>query len=314
MTTPETDIFRTITADEYAQLAASPASVFDSAAFIALNAGKVSRVEYFAGHGLCMAAGLGDDGLWRAPFSAPFSMPTATGVSAPDFKAFAQDLYAATNGRLRLILPPPFHRHVGLWAEALRTLPLACVTDYSYHYPLSQAVDYSEHLRPSQRRYLKKSQQIPFTSDNTTSLEEAYGFIAEQHMKLGYNMAMSGQQVLDTAQIIDVDVLSLRQDGRLMAAGYFYHVADGIVQMINWDDNVDFRHLRPMPSFVLHVVKHYAAMPGIDILDLGPASTDGVKNEGLVRFKLSIGAVETEKLTFLPHDCAPNAVHPQKNA
>ena len=314
MTTAGTDIFRSITADEYAQLAASPATVFDSAAFNALNASKVSRVSYFAGHGLCIAAGLGDDGLWRAPFSAPFSMPTATGVCSPDFKAFARDLHAAVEGRIRLILPPPIHRHVGLWTEALRTLPLACITDFSYHYPLSQAVDYMAHLRPSQRRYLRKSMQVPYTFDSRTSLEEAYNFIAVQHNKLNYHMAMSLKQVLDTAQIIDVDVLSLRLEGCLMAAGYFFHVNDGIVQMINWDDNVEYRHLRPMPSFVRHVMEHYASKNNVKILDLGPASTDGVKNDGLVRFKLSIGAVETEKLTFLPHDCVPDTAHPQKNA
>lgn len=298
MTSRNTDIFREIRAEEYADADFSSAEVFDSPDFIRLNAPKADRVAYYAGYGLRLALGRGTDGIWRAPFSAPYSIPTVTNRAEYDFEAFAKELIKSL-GRVKFVLPPPFHSHAAEWREALGKAGLVEVIDYNYHYPLEQAGDFDRYLHTNTKRNLKSASRHRYVFEPKARLDEVYDFVAAHHQLLGYPMAMTRQQVLDTASVIDIDAMTLSLDGAIVAAGYFYHVAPGIVQMICWADDRTQLQLKPMPYFAKQVVQHYATNRKLKILDLGPASSEGVKNEGLVRFKLGLGAIESEKPTFI---------------
>lgn len=271
-------------------------SVFDSEAFIRLNAAKVRRVVVAEGDGLAQILGETDGGIFRAPFSAPFSMPLR-GENA-DYRAFAQQLFAACRGRLELTPAPVFHRDVPAWTAALDSLPLVRTDDFNYHIPVERLAETQAYMSKMARRNLRRAMSVGFELRMTRDIEGVYGFLAEHHRALGYHMAMTCQGVCDTAAILPVDFFEVMLDCRRAAAAIFYRVAPGIVQLINWGDALDLRGYRTS-SFMAHAIfAYYAALGDINIIDLGPASTDGVRNEPLIAFKLGLGAVETCKPTY----------------
>lgn len=289
-----TETVKEISLDEY-QRCFEPPTVFDSAAFIRLNAHKVSRVAVVSGHGLALPIGYdADSGLWRAPFSAPFAMPAGGG----DYAAFAHDLLSFCEGRVQLVTPPPFHVGVPEWINVLDNEELTRVDNYSYHYPLERLDSMKSYMSTNMRRNYNSAMRQGFSLRLTNDVDAVYNFIANHHKQLGYHMAMTLQQVRDTTQVADIDFFECVLDGQVVGAAFFYHVAPGVTQLINWGDALDMRD-KHITAFLLYSIFEHYRSRGILIVDLGPASVDGVKNEGLVRFKLSAGCIETVKPTFI---------------
>lgn len=271
-----------------------PRTVFDSAPFLRLNAGKVAEVAVVAAHGLALA--LGSDAethMWKAPFSAPFAMPAGAG----DYDAFAREIVGFADGNLQIVVPPPFHADAERWIEALDNQGLVREDNYNYHYPLERLDNpksfMSKDVKRNYNHALRQGFMLQLASDGT----RAYDFIADHHRKLGYRMAMTSEQVLATTQVADIDFFECRLDDQLVGAAIFYHVAPGVVQLINWGDELSMRNKHITNYIAFRAFEHYREI-GMKVVDLGPASVDGIKNEGLVRFKLAIGCVETLKPTF----------------
>lgn len=285
---------REVTADDYRRLFATMPTVFDTVDFALLNAAKCRRVAFVEGGGCGMVLGLGDDGVWRAPFSAPYASMTGAGDAA----SFLDGLLAFTGGRLALTLPPPIYGG-GAFAEALAARGLVSLHEYNYHYDLSHFADFEAGLSSLARRNLRRARRNDFSLSLTSDLDAVYAFIAEHHRRLGYRMAMALEQVRDTLRVVPADLFVLTLDGAVAAAGIFFHTAPGVVQLINWGDDTSLRDLRTMNFMAWAVLQHYAADGVTRIVDLGPASTDGVKNDGLVRFKLSLGCTESLKPRLL---------------
>lgn len=277
---------------EYGQLFPNPPTCFDTAKFAEINAMRAEEVRCLTGHGLGIIIGRKNDGVWHAPFSAPYASVSGDG----DHNRFASDLIEATEGRLMLTLPPPIY---GSKAAGEAFLPLAksVTEDYNYHYDLRNYPDYEAHLSPMARRNFHKAMKTAFTLEKTDDISGVYGLIAEHHKALGYRMAMTEADIRRTTEAVEMDFFKINLGDTLAGAAIYYRTAPGTKQLINWGDNLDLRHLRVM-QFMAYSIFGFYHENGFHTIDMGPASTDGVKNEGLISFKLSLGCVETKKLTL----------------
>lgn len=271
-----------------------PSTVFDNADFLALNAYKVSEISVLADCGLALAFGLdAASGEWRAPFSAPFAMPAGEG----DFNAFAKTLVVNCSNKFVLTPPPIFHSNAQEWDNALYNMGLRVCNDYNYHYPLERFESCKDFMAKHIKRDYNRALRQGFNLLKTTDLSTVYNFIANHHRLLGYRMSMSYEQIVKTSAVIDADFFVCMLGDTVVGAAIFYHVAPGIVQLINWGDDINIRS-KCTANFIIFKAFEFYRNQGLDIVDLGPASSYGIKNEGLVRFKLAIGCVETLKPTF----------------
>ena len=290
---------RAVTAAEYAALFPEPHTVFDTVAFATLNAARAERLLFLAGHGMGIILGE-RNGTWHAPFSAPYSLPAGSG----DCDAFLNDILAITGPQLALTLPAPFYGGAE-WADALNRAGAINGHEYNYHYPLERFDHFADYALDPVPRNLRRAAKAAFSLVETDDIDTVYTLIADHHRHLGYHMAMTLQQVKETARILKADFFLLLKEGTPAAAAFVEHTAPGIVQLINWGDDPQLRQWRTMNALAHELLRHYAATPGIEIFDLGPASTDGIRNEGLIRYKLSLGAVETLKPTRTPKPLDP---------
>ncbi len=281
-----------LTYTDYARKYADVRTAFDTAAFAQLNAPLADEVHCYSNGELGIIMGL-RDGMWLAPFSAPYASVSGDG----DMSAFAEQLLGQKTSGCRFILPPPIYG-CEKWQQELETRATKVVSDFNYHYDLNNFDEFEHRLDSAARRNFRRAIKAGFTLEKTDDIEAAYAVMAEHHRQLGYRMAMPLERVLATSKIIETDFFFVRYKGEIAAAAMYDHSAKGIVQLINWGDDLQLRQMRTMNFMSYAIFRYYAERGDIHTIDLGPASTDGVKNEGLVRFKLALGCIETPKLTI----------------
>lgn len=305
-------IVREVSAADYRNRFPQAGHVFNSIPFASLNTSKVGKVLYLliedegrTRFGLI----LGERGdLLASPFSAPYGgleYSRDERIEKVNEAVEAVADFGREKGLpVRLTLPPRFHSpemNMKITAALLNRPGALSHADYNYHYELSRVTDFEKWLSPSARRNFHTSLKSDFRFEplgNTPDdISRAYEVIRINHESLGHALRMSRQAVIDTATVLKADFFIMTLDGKDVAAAQIYHVAPGIVQLINWGDLPDYRSLRPMNFMAWKVMEHYHAA-GEKIYDLGPASEDGTPATGLCDFKEGLGCSLTMKFTF----------------
>lgn len=245
------------------------------------------------GHAVCgQIFGLKDDGMWHAPFSAPFSAPSGT-VTPETVNTFYTLAAKWLDTDLVLVWPPMVYN-----PPVQPTDPQAIV-DVNYHYPMDRFANYEQYLSRSGRYNHHRWQKHKFECVHTTDVNRTYSIIERNRKAMGYPLAMSQLAVNTTLTVVRMHFFILFCEGEEAAAAIIYETAPGIVQVIYWGDLPQFRGMRAMNALAYLVFKWFADVrPDIHTIDIGPASTLGVRNQGLCDFKESIGCVATPKFTL----------------
>lgn len=291
---------REIALEEFESVFPSAPAVYASAAFNILNRDKADRIAAFAacdGDGrpvLGQIMGL-RDGRWLAPFSAPFSAPSAHGpVSVEALDEFYGAVRAHTHSPLRIVCPPPFY------SDTAHPTIGRIVEDANFHYEMARFADYEKYLSRSGRYSHHRGRKTDFEFTKTDDIPRAYAVIEANRRAMGYPLAMSLDLVTRTVGgTVDADFFVLSHIGQDVGAAMLYSVTPGIMQVIYWGDLPHIRPARGMNYMAWRIFGWYADhRPDIRIIDIGPSSSDGVRNEGLCQFKLSLGCIETPKPTI----------------
>lgn len=270
-----------------------PATVYDSADFARTVSAAYGTMYILAtdedGNTVGMTWGKDEYGTWNAPFSAPYALCSMSRADMPvslqTLRAIAGYVDTEAHGKWRMVLPPEFYAPALIHAAAevfgAQGHELFC--DRNYAHPVQSQ------LTSVARRNLRKAENHgSFALITDADAGAVYDLIAEHHRQLGYEMAMTRDQVLATARTIPMDFFMVMDEDIPAAAAYYQHTAPHIVQMINWGDTAEARPLR-VTNWMDHAISlHYATL-GISTIDLGPGTHHGIPNEGLERFKTSLG-------------------------
>lgn len=300
-----------LSAKKYAELFPNPAHVFNSVAFTELNRHKCDAVRYLAFSDTKLRGGLivGQRGdRFSAPFSAPYGGFTLTKrqpIETFDAMLSALREHLGAGKRLSITLPPLWYDPDTLSksVNALsRTEGAKSLVDLSYQLGLIPGSGMSvDAMSVTGRQNLRRSLNAPFefvhTDGSLQAIKEAYGIIRRNHEENGYPLRMSLDDVAATAEVVPADFFLLRLNGTSVAAAQVYTVAPGIAQLINWGDIRDASHLCPMNRLAYELAAYYSRH-GVKAFDLGPATEDGIPNEGLCRFKESIGCTPSLKFRY----------------
>lgn len=108
---------------------------------------------------------------------------------------------------------------------------------------------------------------------------------------------MSWEQVQETIQITEHDIFLLNKKGKDVAAAIVFCVNKDVYQVIYWGDIDGYSEERPMNLLAENVYEFYQ-QKGIQVLDIGPSTENGVPNYGLRDFKESIGVSVLIKVYF----------------
>ena len=281
--------------------------VYGTAEFTALVAPRAEAVIHAVGSDdgehprLGLILGL-REGAWMAPFSAPFAELAYRKPQALEhiYDFFTELHHQLGEAPLRVTLPPAVYdpAMIPKAAGTLANLPGArAAWDYNYHYPLSRAADFPRWLEAAFRNHYNFASRQGFTLEDTP-IARAYAVIAANRAHRGYPLAMSQEQVERTAEVVPVLALTLTSAAGDAASAIVYHTSPAVAQVIYWGDSPEHTHLRPMNILPLLVARRVKEVwPQAETLDIGPASTLGVPNAGLCRYKEAFGCLPQLKLT-----------------
>lgn len=297
--------------EQYFHAFPAPRVPYASKAFVDITAARADAVRYFISYDEKGVPRLGiilgyTDGEWLAPFSAPF---TEIAYNKPQslerIYDFISELTDMLQGApLHITLPPAFYDPQVMPAlhGVLANYAKKAIWDYNYYLPIHNATDFAATLSTSARKNFRRALQSGFSFEKTEDIDRAYAVIEANRRAHGYALAMGLEQIRRTVVPgpggIHADFFTMSLAGADVAAAMVYRISPSIAQVIYWGDAPGYSDLRPMNLLPYMLVRHYHD-DGVSILDIGPSSTRGVPNQGLCRFKESIGCCLSLKPTFV---------------
>lgn len=298
--------------DSYRRAFPHPGHIYNSVQFSELNRGKCDDVLYLAlydgGRLRCGMIAGERDGAIMSPWSAPFGGLTVN--RRQSFRCIdnaVKTLCTFTKSQERSLvvtLPPEFYGDNAAikCAYSLMSTPGIEITPHlNYAADLTRHLDPVELMSPKSRWSIGRALMSHYTITRQPAIESEitrnYNLILANHNAKGRELRMSLHDFMATAPVAGSDFFIMTFDGIDIAAAQLHHAAPGIVQLINWGDLPLHHHPGAMNLLALHIMRHYKA-EGARMLDFGPVdSCDGV-NEGLSKFKESLGCTPSLKYTF----------------
>lgn len=303
-------IVRMIEADEYFGMFPRALTVYGQRSFLELNAPRAEAVRLFAGFDakgsprLGLALGL-KQGRWLAPYSAPWGEISCNRPQSMEtIYDFASELAHMLEGNpVSIALAPALYDPEMLPKEhaVLGNLASRTALDINYHYPLERFDAFEQHLSSAARNKYRAAMRQGFEFEAGADPQRAYAVIAANRQSKGYPLAMSLEQVLATvapAGPAKADFFVMSREGEDVAAAMVYRLTPKVAQVIYWGDAPGHSAERPMNALPWFLMGYYRRM-GLEIVDVGPASTAGVPNPGLCEYKESIGCLPSVKPTFI---------------
>lgn len=302
-----------ISSTDYLRLFPKSQVVYNTPAFTELNASKVKRVirlMFESDHGkpvLGLTVGETADGMFKAPFSAPFACFDFNKHHGASTFIDAFILLRSTYPNLQITLPPAVYSAVNasmLYLAAITAGAVPVWTDWNYHIDLCsfEPGEFDRILDAQSRRKLMLAKREHFKFQNCDILH-AYEIVKRNHESRGYPMRMSAKLLDDTTSVngpISADSFSMTdKNGRDIAAAIIYkNVSEMTAQLIYWGNDQAADGAHPMNLLAASIAELLKAA-NYKIFDIGPSSEGGKPNLGLCRFKESIGCRCTVKPTLI---------------
>ena len=218
-------------------------------------------------------------------------------------KAIEDDLRSVGARKISITLPPSHYRaaEIARETEVWQTLGFGVErTEINYAIPITDR-DFSSVVEHSVRKRVKKCQRQNYTATELglEQLDQAYAVIAANREARGYPMTMTLPALRATAQAVSpaVKVFGVLNQSELIAAAVVYEINPSIDYVFYWGDKPGFEKFSPVTLLADHLYAR-ARRTHKRWLDLGISTVQGVPNEGLVKFKETLGATAAPKLVM----------------
>ena len=174
------------------------------------------------------------------------------------------------------------------------------IIDVSYHIDVK---DWSTNLlsRGNQKKIRQCSEAgAIFKKDDLGSLSNIYSLISKNRLSKGVELSISQDQLENAIRVFpnEYELFSLYNSSILMASAVTIMLTSTVRYVYMWADHIDYRSLSPIAMLCEEIVKD-CRTKNIKVLDLGTASLHGELNEGLARFKQNLGAISTQKISYM---------------
>lgn len=286
--------------------------VYNSTEFIALNRNKADEIitlEIKPSGKTKTRISFGVVGnIIKSPFSAPFGGPDIDRhISFSTIRDLIDEIKSLSSKKecpVEITFPPLFYNpELAKVAAVFLSLPETETTvDINYHIDLCDKTAYLNRINRNARNKLNQAWKnnlttISVSDDDIDTKRTAYDILWQNRHSKGRELKMTFEQLQATSSVVNIDYFLMSHEDKPIAAAICYHAADGIVQVIYWGHLQESSQTRPMNQLAYDIFNHYYEH-GVKIVDVGPASLDGIPDEGLCDFKEGIGCIPTLKYRF----------------
>lgn len=156
-------------------------------------------------------------------------------------------------------------------------------------------------MADDRKHALKKCMKMGFVFQQVdwSKLDEAYDLIVESRKSKRYPVTMTLADLIEAFEKFPDHYLlfGVFTDNRMIATSVSIVVNDQILYCFYLGDSLAYRQYSPV-TFLVTGIYQYCNARNITLLDLGISTDRGILNEGLYRFKKSLGCLDSDKLTF----------------
>lgn len=288
---------------------------YNDALFIELNSHKCQKIHYLVfakNNSPRLSLVLGEtNGLFSSPFSAPFGGFDFLGKE-PDSEVmnevcFLLKRYLIDNNFACccITLPPLFYANTFLskCVNALNAnkfaIKYADIDHFVWVKNKSTEELISKFTRAARKNYNKSLQSdFTFRVNNDVDLADAYAVIQSNRNAKGFYLRLTLEEIQAVARIIPVDSFLLtNKEDENVASAIVYHINPKIVQIIYWGHKPEFSAQNPMNYLSFKIFEYYA-QNSIEVVDIGPSSSESIVFTGVCNFKESIGCDTDLKFTL----------------
>ena len=209
-------------------------------------------------------------------------------------------IYSEYGAKSFSVLLPSSHLYDSAGLETNATLPqfLTKIIFKDLNFAVNLRTWSEDNLSKGNKKKLRQCRELGITTRELerSEITRAYELIAENRKRLGINPSIS----LDSLLVL-VDrfpnyykVYGTYHKCNLIAAAIVVetHHENNYVYM--WGHVATYENYSPVVSLFVFLVEA-SRHSGYKFLDLGVSSSKGIINEGLVRFKMNLGAIEYSK-------------------
>ncbi len=160
--------------------------------------------------------------------------------------------------------------------------------------------EFKRMVSPSEKRYLNAASDFTFQELSIEVLEEAYDLFVESRENKGYPVTMSLEQLNSTFHQFPSNyrLFGLYDHHTLIAASVCIVINSSILYDFYHGDRLTYRKKSPVVP-LLGNIYDLASKEGFEYLDLGVSTDRGAINEGLYSFKKNLGAISSDKVSYL---------------
>lgn len=243
----------------------------------------------------------------KSPVSAPFGGVTAhrdnlsltTYISG--INLIKNYLLGCGVNKLSVVLPPECYGQdtVAKQVIALNSADFTIkFTDIS-HALILDGTSFDYRLKAIAKRSLKTAQRsnLLFAQCFTDAEKSAaYAVIKKNRLQRRYPLRLSLRQIQEVSKLATVDFFVVRRDDLAIAAAIVYRISPDVAQVVYWGNDIRYNEMCPTHFLASRLHEFYTG--SVTLLDIGPSSQCGIVNEGLCRFKESLGCRSSLKYTL----------------
>jgi hypothetical protein len=209
--------------------------------------------------------------------------------------------YSNKSNQIRISFPPSYF-HPEIFEEQVSFFRAICITDISesnFHILVDQRNVVSKGNRKKQRQFHERGGSVSQVQKDEWRL--IYNLLAENRLRRGVELSMPWcvfeRGLVERPDVFTVWGATLEME--LVGGALTVEISEDTLYVLFWGDTLLGRELSVVASICEKLVE-FCRSKNYKVLDLGISSVDGLLDENLARFKLNLGAIQTEKpiLTF----------------
>jgi hypothetical protein len=260
---------------------------------------KEGFMEFYAPEG---------EAAWISPFRAPFGGPEfSENTDVASLFAFLKDIVAVAKEegvkKIKLTMPPECYNlnkadkvdevvlHLGFKVS---------ITELNYHIDTAEGA-FERLIAAPERRKISKCLEAGFTciEESNPNYKEVYDFIAACRSRRGFPLSISfGDFEKQFLSFPDRYKLFSVKDGDIrIATAVAVIVSSEVVYNFLGSDHEAYSLYSPT-VLLNQVIYEYSRVNGYRIYDLGIGTANGIRNEGLIKFKEHIGGKLSHKYSY----------------
>ena len=172
--------------------------------------------------------------------------------------------------------------------------------DQDQYIPVSEEI-FESMLKPGQVGKIRKCEKegLQFVELDASALDQIYSLLEQTlgRKDVAVSMSLADLKSMFREHPKHYLAFGVIHQANLVAAAVSLRITPHILHNLYHGADYEYANFSPT-TMLIKGIYNYGGQRGYEKLDLGISSVDGVRNEGLFRFKASLGAIQSEKLTW----------------